>query len=366
MAVDFRGSLPWPWYAGQRLGVLPPAGPAQLISGLRARRGARPLAADARRRGPARGPAAARARGVHQPLPAAQRLARGGARRGRPPAPASGTVSRARDAAFYALVTGFANRCDLVTAPTATALRLLRDHGLRVPSQAVSNGVDLGRFSPGPPDEALRSRYGLPAGPAARLVGRQAQPGKARGRADRGGSPGFPGGRTGPDAGPVLVLAGTGPTRAGCAPSPATTASADRVAVPRVRRRRRPARPVPAGRRVRHRVAGRAAVPGHHGGDGQRAAGRRGRRGRPGGAGARRRERLPGPAGERRGDRRLPRACSAATRACGRGCRGPPRGSSAGTTGIACSPGGNPSTARSPHRAPARERRAGQQKNKRR
>ena len=59
-----------------------------------------------------------------------------------------GTASRARDAAFYAYLTGFANRCDLVTAPTATALRLLREHGLRAPSEAVSNGVDLDRFSP--------------------------------------------------------------------------------------------------------------------------------------------------------------------------------------------------------------------------
>src|ERR1700734_3246131 len=30
LAVDYRGSLPWPWYEGQRLGLLPPAagGPA--------------------------------------------------------------------------------------------------------------------------------------------------------------------------------------------------------------------------------------------------------------------------------------------------------------------------------------------------
>ena len=64
------------------------------------------------------------------------------------------------------LLTGFANRCDLVTAPTATALRLLREHGLRAPSKAVSNGVDLdrSRTGPGGRDEAraLRSKYALP------------------------------------------------------------------------------------------------------------------------------------------------------------------------------------------------------------
>jgi glycosyltransferase involved in cell wall biosynthesis len=118
-----------------------------------------------------------------------------------------GTASRARDAAFYAFVTGFANRCDLVTAPTATALRLLRDHGLRAPSQAVSNGVDLDRFSPGPPDEALRSRYALPLGrPLILSVGRLSQ--EKRAEVLIAAAARLPGAD---DKGPVLVLAGTGP-----------------------------------------------------------------------------------------------------------------------------------------------------------
>jgi glycosyltransferase involved in cell wall biosynthesis len=58
----------------------------------------------------------------------------------------------------------FYNGCDLVTAPTATALRPLIQGGLRVPSQVMSNGIDLSRFSPGPPDSELRRRFGFPAG----------------------------------------------------------------------------------------------------------------------------------------------------------------------------------------------------------
>jgi glycosyltransferase involved in cell wall biosynthesis len=211
VAVDFRGSVPWPWYAGQRLGVLRPAQAGRLITafGPDVVHLHSPLTLGAAAR------QAARRRHVpavytnhYLPLnvwPAA-------ARAGKAPGAASGTASRARDAAFYALVTRFANRCDLVTAPTATALRLLRDHGLRAPSLAVSNGVDLGRFSPGPPDEELRSRYALPPGrPVILSVGRLSQEKRAEvlvaaaARLARAGE--FSAG----DSGPVLVLAGTGP-----------------------------------------------------------------------------------------------------------------------------------------------------------
>jgi len=212
VAVDFRGSVAWPWYEGQRLGFLPPARAGELISAFEPDvvHLHSPLTLGAAAR-----PAARR---QHVPVvytnhylplnvwPAAARAEK-----------TAGTASRARDAAFYAYVTGFANRCDLVTAPSATALRLLRDHGLRVPSQSVSNGVDLGRFSPGPPDEALRSRYALPPGrPVVLSVGRLS-PEK---RADvliaavarlGGGSNRGAGSHGASDAGPVLVLAGTGP-----------------------------------------------------------------------------------------------------------------------------------------------------------
>jgi glycosyltransferase involved in cell wall biosynthesis len=67
------------------------------------------------------------------------------------------------EALTYGYLVGFYNRCDFVTAPTATALDFLKRHGLRAPCRAVSNGIDLGRFQPGPRDEALRRRLGLPA-----------------------------------------------------------------------------------------------------------------------------------------------------------------------------------------------------------
>jgi glycosyltransferase involved in cell wall biosynthesis len=77
------------------------------------------------------------------------------------------------DALFYRHVVGFSNRCAHVTAPTATALRLLRERGLRAPSGVMSNGIDLRTYAPGAPDERLRGRYGLPAeGPLILSVGR--------------------------------------------------------------------------------------------------------------------------------------------------------------------------------------------------
>jgi len=121
----------------------------------------------------------------------------------------AGTAQRLRDAAFYACVAGFANGCDLVTAPTSTALQLLREHGLRAPSQAVSNGVDLERFSPGAAADELRARYGLPSDrPVVLSVGRLSPEKRAdvliAALARLSGTGGDP-------AGPVLVLAGAGP-----------------------------------------------------------------------------------------------------------------------------------------------------------
>ncbi len=58
----------------------------------------------------------------------------------------------------------FYNRFDYVTAPTATALNLLYEHGLRAPARVISNGVDLKKFTPGKADEHLRQRFNLPQG----------------------------------------------------------------------------------------------------------------------------------------------------------------------------------------------------------
>lgn len=62
----------------------------------------------------------------------------------------------------YSYLVNFCNRCEYVTAPTKTALKLLYDHGLRAPAKAISNGIDLTKFTPGSPDPAIRKRYNLP------------------------------------------------------------------------------------------------------------------------------------------------------------------------------------------------------------
>ena len=166
LTVAWRRSVRWPWYEDQRLGLLSPAAARELIDD---------FAPDVVH--------------VHSPLTLGA-VARSAARRRRVPVvytnhylpanvhPVSARADRrgraARgagvlfDVGFYGYLTGFANRCDRVTAPTATALLLLREHGLRAPSQVVSNGVDLDAFSPGPDPleraESLRRRYGLPDG----------------------------------------------------------------------------------------------------------------------------------------------------------------------------------------------------------
>jgi glycosyltransferase involved in cell wall biosynthesis len=65
-------------------------------------------------------------------------------------------------AIFYSYLVQLCNRCEYVTAPTKTAINLLYEHGLKAPAQAISNGIDLKRFSPGQPDEQVRRRLKLP------------------------------------------------------------------------------------------------------------------------------------------------------------------------------------------------------------
>jgi phosphatidylinositol alpha 1,6-mannosyltransferase len=62
----------------------------------------------------------------------------------------------------YSYLVHFCNRCEYVTAPTMTALNLLYEHGLRAPAQAISNGIDLKKFSPGDRDKRLLQRFNLP------------------------------------------------------------------------------------------------------------------------------------------------------------------------------------------------------------
>jgi glycosyltransferase involved in cell wall biosynthesis len=62
----------------------------------------------------------------------------------------------------YSYLVYFCNGCQYVTAPTATALNLLYEHGLRAPARAISNGIDLQKFTPGERDPQLLQRFGLP------------------------------------------------------------------------------------------------------------------------------------------------------------------------------------------------------------
>jgi phosphatidylinositol alpha 1,6-mannosyltransferase len=62
----------------------------------------------------------------------------------------------------YSYLVHFCNRCEYVTAPTMTALNLLYEHGLRAPAQAISNGIDLKKFSPGERDKRLQHHFNLP------------------------------------------------------------------------------------------------------------------------------------------------------------------------------------------------------------
>jgi glycosyltransferase involved in cell wall biosynthesis len=197
LTVASRRSVRWPWYEDQRLGLLSPAAARELIDGFAPdvvhvhsplTLGAVARSAARRRRVPVVYTNHYLPANVHPSASRAEHSAAGpeavsAARTARAArvssatratmAAVGGAAGALFDVGFYGYVTGFANRCDRVTAPTATALLLLRDHGLRAPSQIVSNGVDLDVFSPGQADESLRRRQGLPAGrPLILSVGR--------------------------------------------------------------------------------------------------------------------------------------------------------------------------------------------------
>jgi phosphatidylinositol alpha 1,6-mannosyltransferase len=71
-------------------------------------------------------------------------------------------IGKPFNAIFYAYLVHLCNRCDYVTTPTETAMKLLYEHGLRPPTQIISNGIDLCRFTPGQPDRQLLQRFKLP------------------------------------------------------------------------------------------------------------------------------------------------------------------------------------------------------------
>src|SRR5947209_7932321 len=62
----------------------------------------------------------------------------------------------------YTYLVHFCNRCEYVTAPTASALNLLYEHCLRAPAGVISNGIDLKKFSPGERSDQIREKFNLP------------------------------------------------------------------------------------------------------------------------------------------------------------------------------------------------------------
>ncbi len=73
-------------------------------------------------------------------------------------------LSRQVSNVTYSYLVHFCNRCEYVTAPTQTALDLLYEHGLRAPAKAISNGIDLKKFTPGERDPQILRRFNLPPG----------------------------------------------------------------------------------------------------------------------------------------------------------------------------------------------------------
>jgi 1,2-diacylglycerol 3-alpha-glucosyltransferase len=68
----------------------------------------------------------------------------------------------------------FHSKADYVTLPTQSAIDMFKaTDKVKVPMEAVSNGIDLTRFSPGRPDAALYDRFNLPKDmPIIAFVGR--------------------------------------------------------------------------------------------------------------------------------------------------------------------------------------------------
>ena len=220
LAVDYRGSVPWPWYEGQRLGFLPPARPGELIAafGPDVVHLHSPLTLGVTAR------TAARRRGVpvlytnhYLPLNVWPAAAAPGSR-DRGPRQGRGLL-RVRHRVRQRLQPR--HRADHDRAAAAARPRAAGTVAGRVERRRP------GRFAPGRPDEALRSAYPLPPGrPVILSVGRLSPEKRAdvliaavARLADR--SPGT----TAATAARSSCSPGRATTSAGCGPSPATTGS---------------------------------------------------------------------------------------------------------------------------------------------
>ena len=74
--------------------------------------------------------------------------------------------------AIWHYLISFHSRAQMVTSPSKTALQMLLDHGLAVPSYAVSNGINLKTFRPGQDASRLKAKLNLPDKPVVLYTGR--------------------------------------------------------------------------------------------------------------------------------------------------------------------------------------------------
>lgn len=73
------------------------------------------------------------------------------------------------------LVTGYAERCDVIVCPAPSIVALLRSYGISRPVEVVHNGIDLSMFERAQPG-TLRVQWGIgPDAPAALFTGRLAR-----------------------------------------------------------------------------------------------------------------------------------------------------------------------------------------------
>lgn len=64
----------------------------------------------------------------------------------------------------------YARKATHVTAPTVTAVEMLKRHSLNTPATPVTNGVDIKKFSPGPVDKTLLKEQRIPASAWPKLI----------------------------------------------------------------------------------------------------------------------------------------------------------------------------------------------------
>ena len=82
-------------------------------------------------------------------------------------------INRPLERLTWSFLVWFHNRAHYVTSPTPTAVKLLLDHGLKVPSEAITNGIDTAVFKPGQDAAAVAAKYGVAADrPVVLYVGR--------------------------------------------------------------------------------------------------------------------------------------------------------------------------------------------------